>query len=314
MLLKLSSILNWHPSAAVRVRNPPGYDPPVDNHLIKTADSLNPQRQTVALTIAGYDPSSGAGVTADLQVFAAHGIFGLSTITAQTVQSTLGVSEISPADPGWIDRTIRCLALDLPPDGIKIGMLATGKIVETVVHYLREVREGNWCKPNIPIVLDTVMVSSSGARLLAAEGLDHMTQRLLPLVDWITPNWPELSALTGCAVHSVTAAQAAADRLAAQQPHLQIVVTGGDQERAVDILRLRSGETLIFDSPRIESSSTHGTGCAFSSALLAQLLHGKDAADSVAAAKEYVAGAIRNAPVLGTGKGPLNFFWQYSRE
>jgi hydroxymethylpyrimidine/phosphomethylpyrimidine kinase len=264
----------------------------------------------VALTIAGFDPSCGAGVTADIQVFAAHRLFGIAAITAHTVQSTQGVASVYPQDVAVLAETLNLLAADFSIAGIKIGMLGTAHAVETTACFLE--KHGGAASGNIltPVVLDPVLLSSSGRRLLTEEGVECLRQRLLPAVDWITPNWPEMSALAGVPVHSLDTARLAAHRLAGQFPKLHIIVTGGDQERATDFLLTPKGEFFVFDSARIASTSTHGTGCAFSSALLAGLLQGQEPHFAVAAAKRYVEGAIVHAPAVGKGRGPLNFFWQ----
>ncbi len=261
------------------------------------------------LTIAGYDPSSGAGITADLATFAAHGYFGVSAITALTVQSTLGVAEIQPVDTGLLQRTLDHLTADLPPSGIKVGMLGTAETVSTVAAFLASpaIRQGT------PRVLDPILRATSGAALLAPAALIAVQNRLLPSVDWITPNWPELAALSGQpAIETLAQAEAAAHRLGERHPHLHIVATGGDHTPPTDLLRLPSGEAHHLTGDHIESNATHGTGCAFSSALLARLVLGDTPVAAVAAAKAFVAEAIRQAPNLGQGKGPLNLLWPLS--
>ncbi len=268
-----------------------------------------PSAPPVALTIAGFDPSSGAGVTADLQVFAAHGIFGVSAITALTVQSTLGVSAVDPVSPHWLRQTLETLDADLPARGIKIGMLGSGEAVSEVVRFLHfkdQVASSNLL---IPIVLDTVLMSSSGAPLLEPEGVEALGSQLLPAVGWVTPNWPELAALSELPVGSIAEAEAAMHRLGALHPRLSIVATGGDQGRPIDLLRLPGGEIHSFEGEHIETTSTHGTGCAFSSALLCRLMLGDDPVAAVRAAKKYVTEALRRAPGIGHGRGPLDLLW-----
>ncbi len=270
------------------------------------------QPETV-LTIAGHDPSSGAGITADLQTFAAHGLFGTSAITALTVQSTLGVAEIRLVDPALLARTLDHLAADLPPAGVKIGMLGSAAIVETVAAFLEQGIHRD--SPNsspfapIPVVLDPILRASSGASLLDPAALETLHTRLLPHVTWITPNWPELSALTELPIRTLAEAEAASHALAARQPHLHIVATGGDQTQPTDLLRLPTGEVHLFTGEHIATASTHGTGCAFSSALLSRLVLGDTPVAAVHAAKRYVAEALRRAPGLGHGRGPLNLLW-----
>lgn len=263
----------------------------------------------VVLTIAGHDPSSGAGITADLQVFAAHGLFGTSVVTALTAQSTLGVASVLPVSQDFFLEALEHLHSDLAPAGVKIGMLGTSEIVSEVTRYLRRMA----AKPQIPIVFDPVLRSSSGTDLLDAEGLETLQSSLLPFVQWVTPNWPELALLTGTTVSSVAEAEASAHLLGERYPHLYLVVTGGDQTIPVDILRLPNGEIHRFTGEHIRTTSTHGTGCAFSTALLARIILGDTPHFAVQNAKKYVAEALRSAPGLGHGPGPLNLLWPLKR-
>lgn len=257
----------------------------------------------VALSIAGFDPSSGAGVSADLAVFAAHGIFGTSAITAMTVQSTTGVAGVRAMDPNWLLRTVQHVLSDLPAAGVKIGMMGSDPIVRAVVSFLETAPE------DLPIVLDPVLRSSSGHELLEPQAVRRVQTELLPLVRWITPNWAELSVLAGLPVRSIEQAREAADALGKRHPGLYIVVTGGDRDEPVDMLRAPGGALRTFVGKRVETTSTHGTGCAFSSALLSRLILGDAPVAAVAAAKAYVEEALRSAPVIGHGHGPLDLLW-----
>jgi hydroxymethylpyrimidine/phosphomethylpyrimidine kinase len=257
----------------------------------------------VALSIAGFDPSSGAGVTADLAVFAAHGIFGTSAISAMTVQSTMGVAAVRAVDAAWLLRTLEHISVDLPPAGVKIGMLASDAIVRTVAEFLQTVPS------QVPVVIDPVLRSSSGHQLLESQGERRIHSELLPVAGWLTPNWAELSALTGRPVRTVEQAREAADVLGKQHPRLYIVATGGDQNPPVDLLRAPGGAVQTFTGEYVETTSTHGTGCAFSSALLSRLILGDAPAVAVARAKAYVTEALRSAPGLGHGRGPLDLLW-----
>jgi hydroxymethylpyrimidine/phosphomethylpyrimidine kinase len=261
--------------------------------------------QTV-LTIAGFDPSSGAGVTADLMVFAAHGLFGTSAITSLTVQSTTGVRSSEPATGRTLAETLDCLHADLPPAGIKLGMLATSEAVEVVAGYLERVRRSS---DSTPIVLDPVVRSSSGRELLDARGVELLKERLLPLVSWVTPNLPELSLLTGERVETPLEVVSAARSLQRCFPNLNVLATGGHLERPDDLLVAAGREPQWIPGEHIESRSTHGTGCALSSALLSRLVLGDGPQEAAARAKEYVAEAIRRAVPLGFGNGPLNHLW-----
>jgi hydroxymethylpyrimidine/phosphomethylpyrimidine kinase len=266
--------------------------------------------QTV-LTIAGFDPSSGAGVTADLMVFAAHGLFGTSCITSLTVQSTREVRSTHPVDPNIICATLEALAEDLPPAGIKIGMLSNAGAVAEVIDFLASLRKRG---QTVQVVLDPVLRSSSGRELLEPSGIDLLRNQLLPLIDWVTPNVAELAVLTGLLVESradVSNAACALQSLARKGNTNKIItlVTGGHLDPPDDFLLPSDGEPVWIPGEHIVSTSTHGTGCALSSALLSRLVLGDQPYAAALAAKQYVADAIRSAVPRGGGNGPLNHLW-----
>lgn len=259
----------------------------------------------VCLTIAGFDPSSGAGITADLKTFAALGCYGVAAITALTVQSTLGVRSVEPVSSRLLRETLACLADDVEPAAVKIGMLATADAVGETLRFLR-------ARPRLlqRVVLDPVIRSSSGAALLEEAAVASMRRELLGVVGWITPNLDELAVLIGQAAVERNAVPAAAARLvelgaAAGNPGLSVVVTGGHLERPDDYL-FSGGEGQWIEGERIETQSTHGTGCAFSSALAAMLAQGVDGVDAVRRAKQYVTAALAAAYPVGRGRGPLH--------
>jgi hydroxymethylpyrimidine/phosphomethylpyrimidine kinase len=264
----------------------------------------------ILLTIAGFDPSSGAGVTADLAVFAAQGCFGIACVTALTVQSTRGVRSLEPVSAAVVAETLACLEDDLPPVGIKIGMLARAQNVVATAEYLERLR-GMGRRP--VVVLDPVLQSSSGGELLDAAGLDVLRERLLGLADWVTPNAAELGVLTGLAVNSRETAVEAARLLGERYPGLGVVATGGHLEPPDDLVLEAAGAVVWLPGQRIDSRATHGTGCAFSSALLAGLVQGLPGVEAARAAKEFVAEAIRRAPGLGSGAGPMGLLWPLRR-
>ena len=260
----------------------------------------------IALSIAGFDPSSGAGITADLLTFQAHRLFGTSAITAITVQSSRGVLASHPVAPDILRATLECLQADLPAAGIKIGMLATSSHVLVVSEFLRSLRASG---SRIPVVLDPVIRSSSGHPLLDAEGIALLRQQLLPEVSWVTPNAQELAILLERSAIAPEALPGAARSLQSLGRELNMVVTGGDLHRPDDLLVPASGDPLWLPGVRIETTSTHGTGCAFSSALLSALILGGAPAEAARSAKAYVAGALAHAPGLGSGHGPLDHLW-----
>jgi hydroxymethylpyrimidine/phosphomethylpyrimidine kinase len=273
---------------------------PVDRTIVPPA----------CLTIAGFDPSSGAGITADLKTFAAHGIYGVAAITALTVQSTQAVRAVEPVRPSLFRDTVENLAADIPLAGVKLGMLASAGLVAEAEHFLRahpELRHR--------IVLDPVSQSSSGAPLLDAEGISQLRERLLGVVGWVTPNLDELALLTGVDVRTRERVPSAAERLLRQaasigNPDLAIVVTGGHLDRPDDYLLLQ-GKGCWLSGERVRTRSTHGTGCAFSSALLCELVLGSSGVNAVEAAKRYVSEALRAAYPIGRGKGPLHHLFSY---
>jgi hydroxymethylpyrimidine/phosphomethylpyrimidine kinase len=274
------------------------------------------------LTIAGYDPSSGAGVTADLMVFAAHGLFGTSCITGLTVQSTLGVRSVSPVDASTVAQTLDCLHRDLPPPGIKIGMTSNSNNCLEIARYIAilNVKDSENPDPSsVPIVLDPVLQSSSGRELLDGPGFVALREHLLPLVSWITPNIEELALLSGKAVkerddipHACRLLQQATEnqRIAGK---LGILATGGHLDRPDDYLLTPDGEGHWLSGERVETQATHGTGCALSSAFLSHLVLGENSLQAAIQAKAYVLGALQNSVKIGNGHGPMNYLWQLSK-
>lgn len=257
--------------------------------------------QLTALTIAGFDPGSGAGVTADLLTFASFGVFATSAITALTVQSTRGVRRVEPVDAGLLRETLAELEEDLPPTGIKLGMLGGVAQVRVVAEYLRKVRTSR----ALTVVLDPVIVSSSGHALLDLEGLALLQEEVLQLVDVVTPNLREAGVLAGMPCGNAIEAEACARSLQTRYPGLTPIITGGHFQRPQDLI-LHGSEATWIDGEHIASRSTHGTGCAFSSALLAGRLGGEEWVSAARIAKQFVRNAIRTAVPRGSGQGPLN--------
>ncbi len=259
----------------------------------------------VVLTVAGFDPSSGAGVTADIKTVAAHGCYGVAAITAITSQSTTGVRQVHPAEAAVLLETLQELAADLEIAAVHLGMLATAELVEAVAGFLKSHQLNN-------IVLDPILRSSSGAELLSLEGQRAMLAQLLPLAAAVTPNTDEAAALTELPVADLAQMRTAAEKL-----HLlgarSVVITGGHLEKAIDLLSfqtVKGTQQEVFKSEKIKSSSTHGTGCAFSTAIACHLAQGRSMPEAVLLAKAYVAAAIVNAYPLGKGTGPLNHLYR----
>lgn len=263
-----------------------------------------PSPPPVVLTIAGYDPSSGAGITADIKTIAAHGCFGVSCITALTVQSTRGVKRTDEVPVAYIREALAELADDLPIAAVHVGMLGTGSVAGAVAKFLEERRLPN-------VVVDPVLKSSSGSDLIDEDGLVVLRTRLFPIASIITPNLDEAAILTGGKADSITNLEEM--KTIASRLHLvgavNVVITGGHLPKPLDLLSTDGGNHMEeFPGERIDSRSTHGTGCAFSTSLACQLALGKPLAEAVRLSGEYVRNAIRNADPIGKGTGPVNHF------
>ncbi len=256
------------------------------------------------LSIAGFDPVSGAGISADLKTFAALGCYGLACITALTVQNSTATRRFEPVDAALLDEQLDFLLQDIAPAAIKIGMLGADATVEVVGRHLRQQRERN---PALPIVVDPVILSSSGAQLATAAALERMCSELLPLATVLTPNVPEAARLSGIAVKNLHDAERAAALLRRQGPEY-VVVTGGHLEQPVDVFY--DGTPHLLASDRVPTSHTHGTGCTYSSAIAALLAHGATALEAATGAKQFVTAALSHAHPVGHGRGPLNHLFR----
>ena len=268
-----------------------------------------PQAPPVVLTIAGFDPSSGAGVTADIKTIAAHGCYGVACITALTVQSTAGVRRVEPVNAGLVAETLTELTADIEIAAVHVGMLGSGKVARAVAEFLAKAKLPN-------VVLDPILKSSSGANLLDGSGARLLLEKLLPLATVVTPNLDEASALTGLAVTNLEQMRAAANKLHALGA-AALVVTGGHLEKATDLLSFTSRrgiEQEVFKSDRQRSNSTHGTGCAFATAVACHLAQGRGLPEAVLLAKAYVTAAISNAQPLGRGIGPVHHLYRMHQQ
>ena len=255
-----------------------------------------------ALTIAGSDSSGGAGLQADLKTFAAHGVYGTSAVTAVTAQNTLGVVCWTAIAADLVTAQIEAVAGDLGADAVKTGMLANAAIVEAVGAAIESLDLSN-------VVVDPVMVAKGGHRLLDDEAIVALRTELLPRAMIVTPNVPEAEALAGVRIRGVADMHEAARRIHALGPRV-VLVKGGhlDGPEVVDVV-VGDGDTFELSRPRIETVHTHGTGCTYASAIAANLALGRHVRDAIERAREYVDGAIRHAPGLGRGHGPLGHFW-----
>jgi hydroxymethylpyrimidine/phosphomethylpyrimidine kinase len=255
----------------------------------------------IALTIAGSDSGGGAGIQADLKTFDRFGIFGTSVVTAITAQNTLGVTGWSAVDVSLIRAQIAAVATDLRPAAVKSGMLADAGVVRTVAEGLREYALA-------PYVLDPVMVATSGDVLLEPSAVAAVRSELVPLADLVTPNLDEAAILLGEPVRDVEGMRRAARHLVEIGGARAALVKGGHLAGAATVDVLFDGEFVEFRHEKIETTSTHGTGCTLSAAVAAHLAQALPLRDAVARALDYVHEAIRTAPGLGRGHGPLNHF------
>jgi len=252
----------------------------------------------VALSIAGSDSGAGAGIQADLKTFAAHGVYGVTAITAVTAQNTVGVTMVEALSADLVAAQIEAVVADIGAHAAKTGMLANAAIVESVAAAVKEL--------DIPLlVVDPVMVAKSGDRLLDDQAIGALMRELLPLAAVVTPNLPEAEALAGLAIRSPEDQREAARRIAGTGAQA-VIVKGGHADTPDIVDLLFDGRSFTeFRHERVPGTSTHGTGCTFSAAIAAQLALGRGIQEAIPLAQAYVANAIRNAPGLGTGHGPM---------
>jgi hydroxymethylpyrimidine/phosphomethylpyrimidine kinase len=258
----------------------------------------------IVLSIAGFDPSSGAGVTADIKTISAHGCFGVACITALTVQSTQGVVRVETISARTVRETLETLAADVEIAAVHVGMLGSGEVATAVVDFQK--------KHKLPsLVLDPILKSSSGADLIDAAGRRIVLERLLPLASVVTPNLAEGGEMTGLPATNFKQMKEIAAKLH-QMGAVAVVVTGGDLQPAIDLLSVSTGHLHQeeFRSEHQPSRSTHGTGCAFSTALACNLALGKGLVEAVMLAKAYVSLAIARGQAVGKGVGPVHHLYR----
>lgn len=258
------------------------------------------------LSIAGSDSSGGAGIQADLKTIAAHGLYGMSVITALTAQNTLGVAAVQNASPEFVAKQLDCVCTDIFPDSVKIGMVPTPEIARVIGEKLRKYGAKN-------IVLDPVMVSTSGSRLMESGAAGALVEALFPLAALVTPNIPEAEALWGRAItgkQDMEQAAAAIFRLGGAP----VLVKGGHLPEGADDLLFDGKSCRWLPGRRINNKNTHGTGCTLSSAIACGLAAGQDLETSVRNAKAYLTGALEAMLNLGHGSGPLHHGWRQQAE
>ncbi|MCI8320002.1 MAG: bifunctional hydroxymethylpyrimidine kinase/phosphomethylpyrimidine kinase [Dorea sp.] len=251
-----------------------------------------------ALTIAGSDSSGGAGIQADIKTMTCSGVYAMSALTALTAQNTMGVTGIMEVTPEFLGEQLDNIFTDIFPDAVKIGMVSGSALILKIAEKLKEYGAKN-------IVVDPVMVSTSGSRLISDEAVDTLKECLIPLADVLTPNIPEAQTLSGIAVKTPEDMVLAAEKIS-RSYHCAVLLKGGHQMNDANDLLYRGGSYQWFTGKRIDNPNTHGTGCTLSSAIASNLAKGYSLDEAVERAKEYLSGALLAMLNLGRGRGPLN--------
>ena len=259
-----------------------------------------------ALTIAGSDSSGGAGIQADLKTMTANGVYAMSAITALTAQNTTGVTDILESTPHFLSEQLDAIFTDIFPDAVKIGMVSSAELIAVIAAKLKAYKAEN-------IVVDPVMVATSGAKLLRSDAVEALCRELLPLAAVLTPNIPEAEILSGMAITDAAGMEAAA-RLISEKYGCAVLCKGGHKVNDADDLLWREGAGKWFHGKRIDNPNTHGTGCTLSSAIASNLAKGYDLDASVERAKAYISGALAAMLDLGHGSGPMNHMFALKGE
>ena len=259
-----------------------------------------------ALTIAGSDSSGGAGIQADIKTMTANGVFAMSAITALTAQNTTGVTGIMEVSPEFLKEQIDCIFTDIRPDAVKIGMVSSAELIRAIAEKLKEYQAEN-------IVVNPVMVATSGAKLISDDAIGTLKEALLPMADILTPNIPEAEVLSGMEVKTEEDMVKAAEKIS-RTYHCAVLLKGGHQLNDANDLLCRGEEHRWFYGKRIDNPNTHGTGCTLSSAIASNLAKGFDMETAVERAKAYISGALGAMLDLGKGSGPMNHAFDISGE
>ena len=251
-----------------------------------------------ALTIAGSDSCGGAGIQADIKTMTAHGVYAMSAITALTAQNTTGVSDIMEVTPDFLGKQLDCVFEDIMPDAIKTGMVASSELIKVIAEKIK-------CYHGKNLVVDPVMVATSGSKLISDDAIGTLKNELLPLATVITPNIPEAEVITGMQVKTEEDMILAAKRIS-EQYGCAVLCKGGHQINDANDLLYRQGDYKWFRGKRIHNPNTHGTGCTLSSAIASNLAKGENLDEAVLHAKNYISGALSAMLDLGKGSGPMN--------
>ena len=259
-----------------------------------------------ALSIAGSDCSGGAGIQADIKTMSAHGIYAMSAITALTAQNTTGVTDILEATPDFLSAQLDAVFSDIFPDAVKIGMVSSAALIDVIAQKLRQYQARH-------IVVDPVMVSTSGSKLLQDEALEALKTKLLPLAEVVTPNIPEAEILADRKIESPADMESAAKTIS-EQYHCAVLCKGGHDLNDANDLLWKDGAGHWFKGNRIDNPNTHGTGCTLSSAIASNLAKGMELEEAVRRAKEYISGALAAMLDLGKGRGPMNHLFDLNSQ
>ncbi len=259
-----------------------------------------------ALSIAGSDSSGGAGIQADIKTMTVNGVYAMSAVTALTAQNTTGVQGIFEVPPEFFAQQLDCVFTDIPPDAVKIGMVSSAGLIQVIAEKLRQYKAVN-------IVVDPVMVSTSGARLISADAVGALKRLLLPLATVLTPNIPETEVLSGMTVKTAADMERAAKAIS-DAYGCAVLCKGGHQLNDANDLLYRNGEARWFNGKRIDNPNTHGTGCTLSSAIAANLAKGYGLDEAVERAKAYISQALGAMLNLGAGSGPMNHAFDLAGE
>ncbi|MBO5371811.1 MAG: bifunctional hydroxymethylpyrimidine kinase/phosphomethylpyrimidine kinase [Lachnospiraceae bacterium] len=251
-----------------------------------------------ALSIAGSDSSGGAGIQADIKTMTMNGVYAMSAITALTAQNTTGVTGILEVTPEFLEKQMDAVFTDIRPDAVKIGMVSSAELIKVIAERLQYYKAQN-------IVVDPVMVATSGSRLLQNEAVSTLIDRLLPIASVVTPNIPEAEVLSGMKIHNKEDMILAAEKIC-ESCKAAVLLKGGHSIGDANDLLYAEGKTYWFKEARIDNPNTHGTGCTLSSAIASNLAKGYDLETSILRAKEYITGALRAMLDLGNGLGPIN--------
>ena len=281
-------------------------------YIVYTAGMLRREktRMRTALTIAGSDSSGGAGIQADIKTMMANGVFAMSAITALTAQNTTGVEAILNATPEFLGQELDCIFTDIYPDAVKIGTVSDKELICMIAAKLKQYDAKN-------VVVDPVMVATSGARLISEDAIETLKAELFPLAKILTPNIPETEELTGMKITSAADMEAAAKKIS-ETYHCAVLCKGGHKLNDANDLLWSEGKGRWFSGKRIDNPNTHGTGCTLSSAIASNLAKGFDLETSVERAKDYISGALAAMLDLGKGSGPMDHGFaidnEYTRE